>query len=142
MLCMLCALQRGNATGMSCPVLLAGDQYWRQTSCCTAFRQTGAMALSLPQDVLYKIFKLLQLTEKVRCQQVCRAWNDSLRNPCDPNVWGAIRIGKAQLHLTDKAPTVETRRLWIRAFRPISRQAASQAKRVTAISSFACVSSF
>lgn len=46
--------------------------------------------LPLPDDLHYQIFELLDFRSLLKCQKVCKAWNQLLKAPRRPNVWGAV----------------------------------------------------
>ncbi|KAK9788432.1 hypothetical protein WJX73_003684 [Symbiochloris irregularis] len=54
------------------------------------------MALPLPDDVLYNIFRRLGHTDTVQCQRVCKSWNTLLRHP-EEHVWETVKLDLSTL---------------------------------------------
>ncbi|KAK9812324.1 hypothetical protein WJX73_002365 [Symbiochloris irregularis] len=81
----------------------------------------------LPADILYKVFSALDFCSKVKCQRVCKSWNDLLRQPGSP-LWGIIHIKTNAFHL-DQRPSVSTASNCASLWAPLCRWLAVRASR-------------
>ncbi|KAK9790130.1 hypothetical protein WJX73_001093 [Symbiochloris irregularis] len=94
------------------------------------------MALSLPEEILNRILKLLAFKDKVNLQLVCKAWNVLLRHPSD-SVWNSVWVDDRRLRQLYQASVTYSIQECVQKFVPISRWLHIRSSGITAVQSAA-----